>query len=493
MELSNYINGKWVGSKTSFRSICPEDQSSLGTVSLASRNDVGDAIGSAKKAFKDWSQLSLGERANYVIKASEKLAELYGQMGEITPLKKIINQEMGKRFPEADIEVIESSDMLKFFAEQGPHCLSDKPIGLNRELWPTKLSTIGFMPLGVVGIIKPWNYPLELPLWSIGAALMAGNTIVFKPSELTPFVGEKIVEIFQSVNLPDGVFNMVCGDGQVGKYIVGHNDISMISFTGSIPVGREIAVRCAKNSTRVSLELGGKDSMIILDDVDLELAVNGALWGSFTNCGQVCVGVKRILVSRNIKDEFITKLARKTEELRLGTDIGPLVSKTQLMKVENHVNQAVRLGAKVICGGSRPVDSNFSKGFYYLPTILVNTTSKMLVETEDTFGPVVLIKEFLNEDEAIELANNSSYDLGASIWTSNPEKSINLAKKIRTGMVWINDVNVAFPQAPWCGHRWSGHGIELSEFSMFEYSAIKHINLETSNENRRLWWFPYNS
>lgn len=491
MNIGHFIDGKWHQSDSTFDSICPEDGTLVGSASLGSREDVSLAVQSAKDAFASWSSLHVEKRAEYVKRAADILAKEYGNMGEPTPLKQLINREMGKRLPEADIEVIESSDMLRFFADQGPQCLTDRPIALNRELWPTKRSTIGFLPVGVVGVIKPWNYPLELPLWAIGAALVAGNTIVFKPSELSPLVASKIIEIFESAGLPPGVLNMVTGDGSTGAAIVENPDVDMISFTGSIPVGRQISLKCAERLCRVSLELGGKDAMIVLDDADIELAVNGAVWGAFTNAGQVCVGVRRLLVGDKIYDEFKGSFLNAVSQLKIGRDIAPLASSAQLSKVENHVNDAQERGAKALHGAKRPQGEGLDKGFFFEPTVLVDTTPDMLVEQEDTFGPVVFIKRFSDTEQAIRIVHSVPYDLGASVWTKDSKLGLQIAKQLRTGMVWLNDVNVAFPQAPWCGHKHSGHGIELSEFSFHEYSSLKHISCETGSNKRRGWWFPY--
>ncbi len=491
MKTGHFINGQWLETESTFDSICPEDQTIVGSVAVGSCKEVSLAVQAAKEAMPAWSSLSTEDRAKYIKKASDILADKYGNMGESTPLKELICREMGKRLPEADIEVIESSDMLSFFSKQAQHSLADRPIALNRELWPTKRSTISFMPVGVVGIIKPWNYPLELPLWAIGAALVAGNTVVFKPSELTPFVATEIINIFKDANLPPGVLNMVTGDRVAGSALVDHPDVDMISFTGSIPVGNEIARKCAQRSCRVSLELGGKDAMIVLADADLELAVNGAVWGSFTNAGQVCVGVRRLLVADEIYNEFLNRFISSINQLKLGRDIAPLASSEQLVKVEQHVKNAIQLGAKILTGGHRPKVPEFDKGFFFEPTVLENTLPDMLVEQEDTFGPVVFLKRFNTIDEAIKITHAVPYDLGASIWTKDSQLGLKIAKQLRTGMVWINDVNIAFPQAPWCGRRWSGHGIELSEFSFHEYSSVKHINCETGSDKRRQWWFPY--
>jgi acyl-CoA reductase-like NAD-dependent aldehyde dehydrogenase len=486
LKVQNYINGNWSNSTKTFATTSPEDGSVLGNAPLSSESDVNRAVEAAAAAFSTWSRTTVKERAGYLSEAAGWLIEKGKNL-----LPGLITLEMGKRLPEAKIEVIESSDVLRFFADKGPHFFNDRPIALNKSIFPGKRSSLIFQPVGVVGIIKPWNYPLELPLWAIGAALASGNTVIFKPSEYTPIVGNKIAEMFHEVKLPEGVFNLVNGNGSTGELLARHSNVDMISFTGSRENGYRVSRICSERFCKVSLELAGKDAMIVLEDADLDLAVNGAVWGAFTNCGQVCVGVRRLLIPGKLKENFLQKMVLKTKKLRLGKDIGPLANENQLEKVCAHVQNAVKLGARVLYGGKRPEGKEFSKGYFYLPTILENTKPEMLVEKEDTFGPVVFVKEFSEIEEAIDITNSVIYDLGVSIWTQDIGKGLNIARRIKTGMVWINDVNVAFPEAPWGGIRWSGHGIELSEFSFLNYSNLRHINWDIGKEKRRDWWFPY--
>lgn len=491
MTLRNYIAGKWVSSETTFSSVNPHDGSLVALAVQSSPRDVNHAVAAAREAFPGWSSLPASDRAVFLRKVADYLAEEYGEAGQPTRLKEAIVNEMGKRLPEADIEVLESSDMIRFFADAGPGSLADVPITLNAALWPSKASSIAFMPVGVVAAIKPWNYPLELPLWSVGAALIAGNTVVFKPSEHTPFVATLLVELFERAGLPPGVLNLVTGNGAAGAALAGHPGVDMVSFTGSIPVGREVSIKCAERLCRVTLELGGKDAMVVLPDADLDLAVKGALWGAFTNCGQVCVGVRRLLLPESLRKQFLEPLIESTNALVLGRDVGPLVSRAQRERVERHVADAVSKGARVLCGGQRPSGDEYKDGFYYLPTILENVSAGMLVEEEDTFGPVLTVRTYGDEKEALVIVDDAGFDLGASVWTTDLDRGRALARRMRVGMVWVNDVNVAFPEAPWCGHRKSGHGVELSTFAIREYSALKHISCETGRESRRPWWFPY--
>lgn len=491
MDAKNFIGGQWVSASATIANISPNDGRQIGTVPQSSPKEVGAAVRAARKAFAGWKDVPIQKRAAVIKRAAELLVEEYGQQGEPTPLKLLINREMGKRLPEADIEVIESADILAFFAEHGPDHLAPRRLSLSEELWPTKESGVVFEPVGVVAAIKAWNYPLEIPIWTLSAALVAGNTVVFKPSELSPLVAARVVEVFDRAGLPAGVVNLVIGNGDTGAELVRHPHVDMVSFTGSIPVGHEIASECAKRLRRTSLELGGKDAMVVLPDADLDMAINGALWGAFTNCGQVCVGVRRLLLHESVNNRVVEELAARTRRLRLGTDVGPLASSQQRARVELHVNDAVEKGAAVVCGGKRPASVGLQDGFYFEPTILEGVTAEMLVHREDTFGPVLAVTSFANLDEAADIANAVDYDLGASVWSSDRAAAEDFARHLNVGMVWINDVNVAFPQAPWCAAGKSGNGIELSEFSLYGYSRVKHISVERGNDTTRQWWFPY--
>jgi betaine-aldehyde dehydrogenase len=491
MDARNFINGKWVDARSNIANISPNDGCRIGAAPLSSQEDVDSAVCAARVAFQDWKAIPIQERASVLMRAADILGKEYGKEGEPTPLKLLINREMGKRLPEADVEVIESADMLSFFSNEGPDHLASRKLSLNKELWPSKDSRVEFEPVGVVAAIKAWNYPLEIPIWTLGAALIAGNTVVLKPSEFTPLVASHMVGIMERAGLPAGVINLVAGDGRTGAALVRHPDVDMISFTGSIPVGREIASECAGRLRRTSLELGGKDVMVVLPDADIDTVVNGALWGAFTNCGQVCVGVRRLLLHDSISQNVLDRLVAKTKALRIGTDLGPLVSLEQLAKVELHVKDASEKGASVVCGGKRPSNSELQGGFYYEPTILTGVTPDMIVHKEDTFGPVVAVSSFATLDEAAAVANAGDYDLGASVWSSSIEAAEDFSHRLDVGMVWINDVNIALPQAPWCARRKSGNGIELSEFSLHGYTYLKHISIERGNEASRPWWFPY--
>ena len=489
MKTHHYINGKWVEGTNSFRAINPSTGEPLGTVYQASAQEVDDAVKAARSALSMWSKVDVNARAQVLSKVVDLIIGRYGEQGKPTPLKRLITTEMGKRLPEADIEVIETSDMIAFFVREAPRLLAATTPQLNQDLWSTKKSEIIFEPVGVIAAIKPWNYPLELPIWAIAPALVAGNTVIFKPSEYSSFVGLEIGKLFEEAGLPPGVLNIVTGDEEVGKMLVRHDGIDMVSFTGSVSVGREIAEHCGRRLIKCSLELGGNDPAIVEPDVDLELAANGLVWGAFCNSGQVCVSANRVFVHQEIADELIKRIVEKTRALRITTDFGPVVSAAQLATIEEQVNDAVSSGANVLVGGQR-LNSD-GVGFYYSPTVLTNISPSMRLMTEECFGPVLPIITVRDTEEAVALANSSIFGLGASVWTSDLIKGRQIADRIESGMVWINDVNVAFPETPWGGVKCSGIGTELSDWGIYEYVRRKHINTESSTNTRRDWWYPY--
>lgn len=484
-----FINGQWVPSKgTILPVVSPTTGVGFGEICQATEDEVDCAIKAARGVLGLWRDLGVKGRVELLRKVVDELRAESGQLGERTALKQLIMDEMGKRFPEADIEAVEAVDMFAFFVDSAETLLKTEEVSINKELWPTKKSYILYEPVGVIGLIKPWNYPLELPIWSIAAALAAGNTIVFKPSEHSTFTGLAIGKAFEKAGIPSGVFNIVTGDGSVGRLIVNHSGIDMIGFTGSVATGKEIAVACAKTLKRYSLELGGNDAAIVLADVDIEMAANGLVWGAFCNAGQVCVRTKRAYVDKKVNNELLQRLLDKTMALRPGIDFGPIVSEKQLQLVDDFVKDAVAKGASIACGGKKLENL---KGYYYSPTILINVPHGANLLRQECFGPILPLIAVSNEAEAIEMANDSIYGLGASVWTKDLRRGEAIAAQLFAGMVWVNDVNVAFPEAPWGGQKQSGVGIELSKWGLYEYTHKKHISVELSEDVRRAWWYPY--
>jgi len=377
---------------------------------------------------------------------------------------------------------------MKFFALHAKDALSSQKPVLDQKLWATKTSMVQCRPRGVVAIIKPWNYPLEMIVWSLAPALLAGNAVIIKPSEKSPVTGSKIREMAEFAQLPPGVINIVFGDRETGKCISDAEGINYITFTGSTVAGRDIAVRSGQRLRPYALELGGNDAAIVLDDVNIELAANGLAWGAFCNAGQVCVGIKRAYVLDSVFDLVAAETVRIAENLRLGTDLGPIIDETQLQSVSALVDDAIHNGAKALAGGRR---HRSRAGWFYEPTVLSNVPATARLLNEECFGPVLPLIRVKDVEEAVERANASTYGLGASIWTSDLTRGRAIAERVEAGMVWVNDVNVAFPQTPWGGIKSSGVGFELSLDVLREYTTRKHTNIENSAEVRRPWWYPY--
>ncbi|SYZ71937.1 putative NAD/NADP-dependent betaine aldehyde dehydrogenase [Candidatus Zixiibacteriota bacterium] len=487
---SIYINGQWLEVARSEQSINPGNGSSCGCYSLASETEIADAMLFARKAFLNWSMTPISIRSQKLKCVADEIRK------RKEDIEVLITTEMGKARSEAAIEAIETADMVAFLADHAAIALAGETYPVDESLFPGKFNYSNYKPLGVVLAIKPWNYPFELPAWTLAAAIAAGNTVVLKPSEYSPLVAEMLIECFNSGDFPPGVINLITGGPNVGKAAIKHCP-DCISFTGSMETGKEIASMSIGRPTKLLMELGGKDPFIVCSDADLDLASSGAVWGSYTNCGQVCTSAERIILVKNIAADFIELFVKKTSELRIGygmskgIDMGPLISLKQMQKVEAHIQDAVKHGGTILHGGKQLHKHGLANGFFFEPTIITGVTSNMKVWNKETFGPVAPIMIVDDETAALEVANDSDYDLGASIWTRSLANSFEMTKRIRVGMVWINDVNVAFPAGPWGGFRKSGTSKELSYHSLFDYSGFTHISVDFNKDTRRPWWYPY--
>jgi len=489
LQTKHYINNEYIN--PTGNAIITKNPSTLddfAEVGIGTNAEVDLAVRAAREALSDWRNLPVESRVQLVEKIAEWLEGEYGEEGEETRLKKLIHNEVGKPLFESDIEVIESADFVRYFCAEAPNALSPKKNVLDANLWPTKDSYQIIEPIGVVGIIKPWNYPLEMCIWSVIPALLTGNTVVIKPSEKSSLVGLELSKAAENAGLPPGVLNIVTGDANTGKALVAHLDVDMISFTGSVKAGKSVAASCSSSLKKCTLELGGNDYAIVASDASIDLVVNGLIWGSFTNAGQVCVGIKQVLVDESIIDKLIPKLISKTEQLVIGRDISPVVDETQLIAAEQSLEDAKSKGAKILTGGIRSKDH---KGYYLLPTIITNLSNDMDLVENECFAPFMPIQSVKSVEEAVDIANSSKYGLGASIWTEDKRKAAEIAKQLNVGMVWHNDINIAFPSAPWGGIKYSGIGFELSPGAFDEYGYKKHICIENSSDKTRDWWYPY--
>jgi len=445
----------------------------------------------AREAQKSWAAKSLRERCGYLRKIRDAI---YERRDEVT---NAISLETGKPHVEAVFaELMLALDSADFLARQAPEWLRPEPVPHHNIGVKAKSGSLYFQPFGVLAIISPWNYPFSIPMAQILPALVAGNAVLLKPSEITPHVGEVIAKIISAAGIPSGVVQVLQGGGAVGAALVESNP-DKVFFTGSVATGKRIAEACARRLIPSSLELGGKDAMLVLADADLEIASSAAVWGGFMNCGQTCISVERIYVEQTIAQPFLEKCLEKTRKLRLGppsdkdAEIGPMIRVTQLEKVEEQLRDATARGAQVLTGGNRRSDLGPS---FLEPTVVTNVDHSMQLMREETFGPVIAIRPVKSADEAVALANDSEFALSASVWTKDAAKGREIAQRIRGGSVMINDVASYYGicEAPHGGSGASGWGRSHSRFGLLEMVQVKYVDIDRLPRTPKSWWFGYN-
>jgi len=475
-------------------SINPGTLEVLGENPLATPEQVRAAVASAAAAFPAWAATPLADRVTSLLRARDYLIE---HMDEIAEL---ISRENGKPRQEAlSSEVFPTADLITHYCERAKVVLADRDIPLhNPMIRAMKSSRLVYEPLGVVSVVSPWNYPFSIPMSGIVSALLAGNTVVFKPASDAALIGMKVDEILRKGGaLPDGVLHTIVAGGAAMGDALFEPPVKKIVFTGSTSIGKQIQAVASKNLIPTIMELGGKDPMIVCFDADLDLASSGAVWGAFTNCGQVCASVERVYVARAVYDRFVSLVTEKTRALRVGSDtdfdvdIGPMVNEEQLAVVDEHVRDAQARGARALTGGRR-MDR---PGFFFEPTVLVDVDHTMKVMMEETFGPLLPIMAFDSEDEAIALANDTPFGLAASVWTRNRVRGDALARRIHAGTVTVNDAIYTYGlcETPWQGMGDSGVGRSHSDDGLLEFVYPKHVNSDHAPAflKRRPWWFPY--
>ena len=468
----------------------PATTEEIGRVANASAEAVKEAVGKSRRAFEDWKVTSFRERAKFVMRAREII------LSELDEIARLISDESGKPVAESlSMEIAPVLDLMQYFARNAAKILKSEKINIGLYATLGRASKIIYKPLGTVGIIPAWNYPFSIPLGEVVMSLMAGNAVILKPSELTPFTGLKIGEIFKKAKLPENVLQVITGDGRTGAALVDAG-IEKIMFTGSVATGKKIAESAAKHLTSVVLELGGKDPMIVFADANLELAAQGAIWGAFCNSGQSCSSVERLYVEESVAKEFTDLMVEKTKKLRQDsgdketTDIGAMSSVRQLQIVEDHVESFRQEGAEILTGGKR--NENF-KGTFYEPTVIGNANNKMRGMQEETFGPTLPIATFKTEEEAIQLANESDFGLTASVWTKDLKKGNRVAEKILAGTVCVNEVlyTHGIGQTPWGGFKQSGYGRTHGKQGLMELVQPQHIHVNRFLLVPNAWWLPY--
>ena len=464
----------------------PATGEECGRVENTSAEKVEIAVGKSRAAFQTWRKSSFAARKKLVMKAREII------LAELDEIALLISNESGKPIAEAlSMEIAPVLDLMQYFAKHAEKLLKPRKINIGLYGLLGRTSKIVYQPLGVVGIIPAWNYPFSIPLGEVVMSLMAGNTVVLKPSELTPFIGLKIGEIFEKAGLPENVVQVVTGAGETGAALV-ESAPDKIMFTGSVATGRRIAAAAAVNLTSVVLELGGKDPMIVFADANFELAAGAAVWGAFCNSGQSCSSVERLYVEETAAAELTRRIVEKTKKLQQGagnvetTDIGAMSSEKQLKIVSDHVESFEKDGAKILTGGK-------SKGLFYEPTVISGADNSMRAMREETFGPTLPIATFQTEEEAINLANDSEFGLTASVWTRDLNKGKRVAERIEAGTVCVNEVlyTHGIGQTPWGGFKNSGNGRTHGIEGLMELVQPQHIHVNKLAIFPNAWWMPY--
>ena len=480
----HWVGGNWLKSnRERIPVINPATEEVLDHIPCGTAADADQAVQAAREAFKTWRW----------VPAVEKGAMLHGVARDLRARQKelatLMTQEGGKPFCENRDEVEWVAACFDYYAEVGRNSRGN-------SIPPVFHHQVNFTikePYGVVVAIVPWNYPLLLLSWKIAPALMAGNTVIIKPSEETPLSTLAIADIFE--RLGSGVVNIITGYGEeIGEALVKHPHTDLIALTGSVETGKRVGQLCAAQVKKFHGELGGNDPFIVCSDAELEIATQACAWAAFLNTGQVCTSAKRVYVFDDIADEFTKRVVKFTKSLRLGngldpdTDIGPMINLKQLEDVHSRVTDAVRDGAKVLCGGRR--SPKFKKGFFYEPTVVANVKQKMRLVHTETFGPILPIMRVKDIDHAIDLANDSTYGLGANIYTNNMEWAMKAMDRITAGTFWINDPLTDNDAGPFGGMRQTGHSRELGEEGLDEFRETKHVHLDYKQEIKP-YWFPY--
>ncbi|MDJ0377049.1 aldehyde dehydrogenase family protein [Cryobacterium sp. PH31-L1] len=475
-----FISGVWVpASDAGSREIrCPADQTLVGTVSEATTTDVHAAIRAARTAFDSgiWSTVPAPARGDFLLRVATELRVRRAEFARAETL------DTGKRLVESEIDMDDIANCFTYFGKLAGQD-SGRMVDAGDE---SVISRIVHEPVGVCGLIAPWNYPLLQAAWKIAPALAAGNTFVLKPSELTPHTSMLMMGLLDDLGLPAGVANLVLGAGAVaGAPLASHPDVDLVSFTGGLETGKKIAAAAAGTVKKVALELGGKNPNVIFADADFDAAVDNALNGAFVHSGQVCSAGARIVVEASIAEKFVDELVRRADQIRLGgpfdpnAETGPLISAAHRDKVTAYVAKGLAEGARLRSGGTWG-DGDLTEGFYYTPTILDQVSSGMSVVIDEAFGPVVTIETFETEAEAVRIANDTVYGLAGAVWTQDAGKAQRIAKALRHGTVWINDFHPYLPQAEWGGYGQSGSGRELGPMGLGEYQETKHIYQNTA-------------
>ena len=482
MEYQNYINGKWVNGKNTFQTINPANEELVAEIAQAELTDVNAAVNAAKEAFKSWRLVPAPIRGEMLFKVGDILKQKKEELSQL------LTRDMGKVIAEARGDVQEAIDMAYFMGGEGRRLLGyTAPVEMMNKFGMAVRD-----PSGVVGLITPWNFPIAVPSWKIFPALVAGNTIIWKPSPETPAVSAAFVKVFEEAGLPAGVFNLIMAPGaDVGKALVEHPDVRVLSFTGSTTTGRAIAEIAGKHNKKLSLEMGGKNAIIVLEDANLELVTDATLWAAFGTTGQRCTAASRLIVQKGVAGKVKEALVERTKKLILGdgldpnVEVGPVINKTALDRIHNYVQLGQKEGARALTGAT--IADVSGKGFFYAPTLFEGVQPGSTLEAEEVFGPVLSIIEVDSLEEAIDVNNRSQYGLSTSIFTQDVNRAFTAMRDIFTGLVYINHGTTgAEIQFPFGGVRGTGNGHrEAGQAALEVFTEWKSIYVDYSGKLQR--------
>jgi len=487
------INGRRVQTHHKKDSLNPATLELVGRVSLASTRDCQSAIQAARQAFPGWKTLPVSTKQKIFRNAKKILL----QKGE--DAARLITVEKGSPYPESySSEVFASLGALDYYARKLKSFFRPHPVKHTVSLFFNKKSSFRFEPLGPTLIISPWNFPFIIAIYDVLSALSAGNTVILRPSSSTPFIGLMVGEVLAEAGLPPGVLNIINCKIPQAEEMISHPDVQTVMFTGSVSTGKRIMELASRNLTNLTLELGGKDPMVVCADADIERAARGAVWAGFMNCGQSCGSIERVYAAKEIADEFTQRVVELTRKIKVGNpldpgvEMGPMVTLAQLQTVKDHIQDARDKGAEILFGGKNKIDL---PGYFIHPTVLSGVNHTMKIMTEETFGPTLPIMTFSDPEDAVFLANDSYLGLTASVWTRSKKMAAWMAERIETGSITVNDHMFSFiePAAIWGGIKQTGMGRSHGPFGLQELVNIKFVSFDFLNRKKQLWWFPYDS